>query len=159
MLLLPYGPIVASLSPTTPLLDPQLRTLVSAAVAHLLIDGERQHGVPTAAPSVATRAGLRLLPQAARTAVRQERGRAAWDQSREAHHPARPHHSPRAAGLAGCRVMAQPEHVEQDKNPAAGLIGWEGIPDSAAGPAQCGQATGAPACGSACRFRWFDGPG
>jgi hypothetical protein len=50
MLLLPYGPIVASLSPTTPLLDPQLRTLVSAWVAHLLIDGERQHGVHTAAP-------------------------------------------------------------------------------------------------------------
>jgi hypothetical protein len=24
--------------------------------------------------------------------------------------------------------MAQPEHVEQDENPAAGLIGWEGIP-------------------------------
>jgi hypothetical protein len=44
MLLLPYGPIVASLSPAAPLLDPQLRTLVSASVAHLLIDVERQHG-------------------------------------------------------------------------------------------------------------------
>jgi hypothetical protein len=33
MLFLPYGPIVASLSPTTPLLDPQLLTLVSASVA------------------------------------------------------------------------------------------------------------------------------
>jgi hypothetical protein len=60
MLFLPYGPIVASLSPTTPLLDPQLLTLVSASVAHLLIDVERQHGVHAAAPSVATRAGLRL---------------------------------------------------------------------------------------------------
>jgi hypothetical protein len=34
MLFLPYGPIVASLPPTAPLLDPQLRTLVSASVAH-----------------------------------------------------------------------------------------------------------------------------
>jgi hypothetical protein len=50
MLLLPYRPIVASLPPTTPLLDPQLLTLVSASVAHLLIDVERQHGVHTAAP-------------------------------------------------------------------------------------------------------------
>jgi hypothetical protein len=24
--------------------------------------------------------------------------------------------------------MTQPEHLEQDENPAAGLIGWEGIP-------------------------------
>jgi hypothetical protein len=45
--------------------------------------------------------------------------------------------------------MAQPEHVEQDENPAAGLIGWAGMADSAAGPAQCMQATGARACRSA----------
>jgi hypothetical protein len=59
-------------------------------------------------------------------------------QSREAHRTARPHHSPEGPPAGGCRVMAQPEHVEQDENPAAGLIGWEGIADSAAGPAQCG---------------------
>ena len=50
MLLLPYRPLVASLPPTTPLLNPQLLTLVSAWMAHLLIDLERHHGVPTAAP-------------------------------------------------------------------------------------------------------------
>jgi hypothetical protein len=55
--------------------------------------------------------------------------------------------------------MAQPEHVKQDENPAAGLIGWEGIPDSAAGPARCGQATGAPACGSALPVSLVHGPG
>ena len=70
----------------------------------LLIDVARQHGVPTAAPSVATRAGLRLPPQAAWAVRSAKNADRPMNQSREAHRsswPLRLRGVPDRPGAAG----------------------------------------------------------
>jgi hypothetical protein len=65
-------------------------------------------GLADAAPLwVATRAGLRLPPQAARTEGPPKGADAPLNQSREAHHPAWPLHSPRG-GHEPHAVAAEP---------------------------------------------------